>query len=392
MKRLFHISIFWILTSIFSGGLFGQSRVQNARASVYIDDEELVKKVLFLTYDGKYSDALESVDVMIKKKPQSLQWNFFRVMILWRQIWVRSVATGYLDSNLVDEIDTTLGALKKSIDETPKSSQGNRYYLFYAGAIYGYLGIYYVGLKNENLKAINVGKDGLDYHKKLLQLDPSCYDAYYGLGLYNYFASNVPWYLKPFLWVFGMTGSEEKADAYLGLVAERGSLAKCEAMEWLAELYLKTQKVDSAIIVYRRLAQMFPENYYYLLKLGWTYRYAGHADTMADDFEEVIEHSKTVELNEENIDCLRDIYSSLGAYLTRAGRIEEAISLYKDALGRDLPGYHVWSCYFIGRGYEKLGDKTSAIRYYQSIHNNELTLQVAREVRSRLNAMLKDSK
>jgi len=47
-------------------------------------------------------------------------------------------------------------------------------------------------------------------HKKLISLFPDYYDAYLSLGIFNYFASDVPWYLKPILFIFGMSGDKEK--------------------------------------------------------------------------------------------------------------------------------------------------------------------------------------
>ena len=98
------------------------------------------------------------------------------------------------------------------------------------------------------------------------QKDTACYDAYYSLGVYHFAASNVPWYLKFFLGIFGMSGSEEKADSYLTLVAHKGTLAKYEAMEMLADLYVRRKMVDSAAVIYHKLIQEFPDgSYYYYL-------------------------------------------------------------------------------------------------------------------------------
>ena len=268
--------------------------------NAYVENEKLTEQVIFLTYDDQFNEALQLVDKMIKNEPDSIQWRYFRVMIYWRELVIRGWGPN-LNQDLADKIGDELLSLKRTADSISNSTSTSVKDLFFAGAIYGYVGMYYAGIKDEPLKAIGVGKDGIDCHKRVLQLDPTCYDAYYSLGVYNYFASMAPWYLKPFLFVFGMAGSEEKADRYLRLAADKGTLAKYEAMEMLANLYERQKQVDSAATIYRRLIQEFPDGCF-------IYGNSKRNDERMNTFEEAINYSRTHEPTEEDAKYLANIY------------------------------------------------------------------------------------
>lgn len=390
MKRFYFIIVMWLATFFSSGELAGRQVASVAVPNVYVDSIETAKRVLFLTYSEQYNEALALVERMADENPSSIQWKYFHAIILWRKLRVQSWATGYHDEVLVNRIGNELLTLKKLIDEVPDSLRAKPYYLFYAGAIYGYLGMYYAGIREENLKAIKVGGDGLNYYKKILQIDTTCYDAYYSFGVYHFYASDAPWYIKPLLWVFGVSGSEEKADTYLTLAAKKSTLAKYEAMEMLAELYVRRRLIDSAVIVYRKLIQKFPSAYYYYLNLGWVYKKFQRIDEMANVYQEGVNYSRKTETIEGDKECLSNIYLLLGSYYSRVNRVRKAITLYQDGLARNL-GHFDWWCYRIALCYEKLGDKTQAIYYYKLIRGGELTTEEIQRVQSRLNELAKDS-
>ncbi len=196
-------------------------------------------------------------------------------------------------------------------------------------------------------------------------------------------------YLEPFLFVFGMAGSEEKAGEYLRLVAERGTLAKYEALEMLANLYIRRKMADSACAIYRRLAEEFPDaGYRYYLKLWAVYINSKRDDEMVSPLEEAIERSKIHQPSEEDAKYVANIYLNLGSYFSKVGRNEEAVSLYKEALARQL-GYRDWLCYYLGLAYEKLGNKTLAIQSYQSVKGDGLTKEAYQNVQERLKELLK---
>ena len=378
-----------VLLTFFTGrALFGQQNANRRVDYAYVENEKLTEQVIFLTYDDQFNEALQLVDKMIKNEPDSIQWRYFRVMIYWRELVIRGWGPN-LNQDLADKIGDELLSLKRTADSISNSTSTSVKDLFFAGAIYGYVGMYYAGIKDEPLKAIGVGKDGIDCHKRVLQLDPTCYDAYYSLGVYNYFASMAPWYLKPFLFVFGMAGSEEKADRYLRLAADKGTLAKYEAMEMLANLYERQKQVDSAATIYRRLIQEFPDACYrYYFELGIAYSNCKKRDEMARTFQEAINRSKIRQPSQEEARYLVNIYLLLGSDFLKMGRNEEAVSLYKQALGRNL-GYQDRFYYSLGLAYEKLGNKTLAIQSYQSVKGDGLTKEAYQNVQERLKELLK---
>ena len=170
IKRFPRIFTLVTLTFLLDKNLFGQQITDRNTGHSYIEDEKLSEQIVFLTYDDQFNQALQLVDKMIKDKPNSIQWKYFRAMIYWRELMVLGWGPRSPQKNPVDRIGDELLSLKNIVDSVSSGSSENVNALFYKGAIYGYLGMYYAGIKDEPLKAIGVGKDGIDFHKKVIQL------------------------------------------------------------------------------------------------------------------------------------------------------------------------------------------------------------------------------
>ena len=92
------------------------------------------------------------------------------------------------------------------------------------------------------LRAYWYGKDGINYLKKVVAVDPNYYDAYFGLGLYHYYADVIPQFVKMVTAILGIEGDRERGLKELRLAAENGKYSKAQAMLILGNIYLYTEK------------------------------------------------------------------------------------------------------------------------------------------------------
>jgi tetratricopeptide (TPR) repeat protein len=318
--------------------------------------------VLSATYDCRFRSAIALADSMIGRDFASSGWKFIRGMITWREIFLggRNQA---LESEFQRRMDKVLELGRRDLDRDPNDSSA----LFVTGGALGYLGLYHWST-GEIMKAASEGKEGLSYHERLLALHPHCYDAYLSLGLFNSYASSVPWYVKPLMWILGRTGSEERGFEYLTLAATKGSLSRIEAEEALAELHVRRHEYDSAFAIYRSLMRAYPHSTYYSLnavRALFEHKDFSGAAALGN---EVISSIDTSEETDKDIERLGLLMVFVSQSYERLGRVDRAIEaievLHQIRYARKFDSFRLLS---LGRLYWKIGDAEKSKECYEEV-------------------------
>lgn len=367
MKTNIRIILFFVLSGICLS--------QNTQGYLPKDTAD---HIIRLTYNRQFDEAIELVEKKKLDNPTSLQWKYFHAMILFRMSNYLSYqkSIGYtkdqnqifrLNKNAFDEFTEITQIGDKVIEKNPKDTVT----LFYSGAAYGYLGLYFASI-GENMKAASEGKKGLDYHEKLIELCPNWGDVYLSKGIFNYYTSDVPWYIKPILWILGKSGTESSAHKYLKLVIEKGRFAKYEALEITAQLYIRQEKADLAFAIIDKLIQEFPENkYYYLFRFGIDL--AGK--NMLAESDKLIMRGINLSKSETLADFekleIGYMYLYLAYFYYEAKEYNKVIGLWKELIGRKIvPGFDSWGHIVLGNAYLEIGNKTEAREYYNWVLKN----------------------
>lgn len=85
------------------------------------------------------------------------------------------------DDNYLSKVDRCVKICEERLDE----NENNDWATFLLGGVIGYRGFMNV-MRDNWLKAIDDGKQGLNLIQKSYELNPSNKDAILGLGIYNY--------------------------------------------------------------------------------------------------------------------------------------------------------------------------------------------------------------
>ncbi|NMB82248.1 MAG: hypothetical protein GYA14_10565, partial [Ignavibacteria bacterium] len=80
-------------------------------------------------------------------------------------------------------------------------------------------------------------KNAVNYFEKAIQLNPKFYDAYLGLGLFDYAMSFVPEFLKWAVKLTGLTSDKERGLKYIKIAFNRGTSETTEAAFHLSKIY-----------------------------------------------------------------------------------------------------------------------------------------------------------
>ncbi|MFI5363031.1 MAG: tetratricopeptide repeat protein [Elusimicrobiota bacterium] len=147
------------------------------------------------------------------------------------------------------------------IDSKDPQTRADGY--FVSGMALGTLGQWRL-MKGHWLDAYFAGKKAVKHLKKCVKLDPAYYDAYLGLGVFDYQAAHLSGIAK-LGFLFGVRGDEKRGIAEISLAVEKARYANRQASEFLLCIFLIDRRdYARALPVVQRLRVEFPASPYYV--------------------------------------------------------------------------------------------------------------------------------
>ncbi|MGH9354589.1 MAG: tetratricopeptide repeat protein, partial [Terriglobia bacterium] len=120
------------------------------------------------------------------------------------------------------------------------------------------------------LAALSQGKKAWEVNRELLKLDPQCADALFVLGLAQYAAGKLPWYLRIVASLAGIHGNVSQGIAELR-ASENGRYTRVDAKIVLVAVYEREKMYPQALGLLQELQGKFPDNYLLVLEAGRLY-------------------------------------------------------------------------------------------------------------------------
>jgi hypothetical protein len=119
---------------------------------------------------------------------------------------------------------------------------------------------YTIMIEKKYLRSYNLAKETQGYARKLLTLNPPCYDAYVTLGSAEYVVANLNFFFRLFAHFDGIEGSRLKAIANLKEAIAYGRYYSPYAKILLAVVYLREKQIGAALLLMQELERDYPEN------------------------------------------------------------------------------------------------------------------------------------
>ncbi|MDA8131622.1 MAG: hypothetical protein M0011_08990 [Elusimicrobia bacterium] len=136
-----------------------------------------------------------------------------------------------VEKDFISNAEKTIDLAERMIGEQKDLDQA----YFFMGSAYGLEGRWYA-VQRSWWKAYTRGRKGRKYLKKCLEVNPAVYDAFLGLGIFDYYAATLPGTLGLAAKLF-VGGDKERGIEYVKLAKERGRFFKVEARFFLIEIY-----------------------------------------------------------------------------------------------------------------------------------------------------------
>ena len=162
-----------------------------------------------------------------------------------------------LDARFSAEVERAIRSTEDSTEREPKSAEAH----FYVGGAYA-ARVQWRVLRDEKVAAARDGKRIKQALERAIALDPELDDAYFGIGMYQYYADVAPAAAKVLRFLLLLPGGDKTEGlAQMRRARTRGKLLQGEADYQLHILYLWYEKrADLAADLLDSLADRYPGN------------------------------------------------------------------------------------------------------------------------------------
>jgi len=128
-------------------------------------------------------------------------------------------------------------------------------------------------LRGERLAAAREGKQIKDALERALAIDPSLDDAYFGIGLYHYYAAVAPMYAKLLRWLLALPGGDRaRGLEEMTRARDRGAILRGEADFQLQQIDLWYEaRPRDALALLESLDARYPTNPLFLERIADVY-------------------------------------------------------------------------------------------------------------------------
>jgi tetratricopeptide (TPR) repeat protein len=214
---------------------------------------------LAAAYDTILDARFEEVDARLKEAcPPAPDGacQALRVVSLWWQIQINAESR-VLDQQFDGLAASTITANDAWTRREPQRAEA----WFYLAASYGPR-VQWRVLRGERLGAARDARKAKDALERAIQLDPTLYDAYFGVGLYHYYADVAPAAAKILRWLLLLPGGDRTMGLREMLQArDRGELLRGEADFQLHIVYLWYEhQTAEALALLERLDARYSHN------------------------------------------------------------------------------------------------------------------------------------
>ncbi|HSD64048.1 MAG TPA: tetratricopeptide repeat protein [Ignavibacteriaceae bacterium] len=326
--------------------------------------ERQISSGLDACYNFNWEQSDQIFQNLIEKYPDDPRGYQFKSSIyLWYYL-------GGKDKDNLDEFENYSDlALKKGEAITDKD-ENNEMALYCLGACYNYRAIAF-GKAGNFLDAAWATKKSESYLSKVLELNPHRYDAYLGLGLYNFAVAQIPSAFKWALNLVGISGNKETGVKYIEMAAENGNYAKVEAQYYLAQINMDFLiDYESSAAILKRLVKRYPKNILFIYSyavLQMRQRNLSQAEILLD---------RVIKANDRRFNQITSFsYFLKGDINFRNNKPDSAKTYYlhflNEAEDNDYTGI---ASYRIAICYEVTGDREEAVKYFQKAQTGNMDL------------------
>jgi hypothetical protein len=224
-------------------------------AAQELTGEAQLQRAYEAIFDARFDDVPQSLERACPPAPAEA-CRLLKAVSVWWQIQL-DPANLARDPNFQSKVDGAIAAADAWTRREPRRAEA----WFYLGGAYGARAQWKV-LRGERLGAARDGKRIKETLERALSLDPRLQEAYFGIGLYHYYADVAPIAAKMLRWLLLLPGGNKAEGMQEMLRArEQAALIRDEADYQLHVIYLWYEKQPQrALDLLAELRRRHPRN------------------------------------------------------------------------------------------------------------------------------------
>jgi hypothetical protein len=215
---------------------------QNTNPSLQFEKQLL--QGLDATFKFDFEKSEKIFNSLIEKYPDApAGYHFKSIPYLWKYLDNKN------DSDYVSFINLSDSTIKKA-NELLESDSVDTFLYYILGSSYSYRAVAFTR-QESYLDAVLATKKSFSYLNNTVFIDSAYYDAYMGLGIFNFVIAQTPPALKWAMRMTGIEGEKDKGIEFLKLASDKGKFSKVEALFYLsqilAEFYAEYDKAEELL-------------------------------------------------------------------------------------------------------------------------------------------------
>jgi len=285
-------------------------------AQKFTSTDEAINDYIF---SGEWQQAKTLIEEEIAKNPDHPKYYFMKAYMYYLSRYFAD--TGMTRDSTIDVVHYYSNKAIQTGEQLEQTTEVK----FYIGCAYGYLARAH-GMRQEWWSTYWAAGDCENYLEEVIEENPDFHDAYFELGVINYYPSVAVTGFTSFLaWMGGMSGDKQLGLDYLRKVADKGELFKAEAIIALGLIYNNFENdLQTSSKYYTKLLSIHPENNF------------ASDQKIQIDFTLLV-NEKGIEYFKSNFESLKEQFeidepqdlNLLGYSLMNNERLDDALAIFK---------------------------------------------------------------
>ncbi len=344
LKKLLYISTILIFTCI------------NLQAQDFDKVHKLISDGINSVFEIDFPAALAKFQEAKAIAPNDLRGPFFESTVyFWRAMFTKNRGDYEQFLNLSDNL------IQKCENVTDKN-ENDLDAQFYKGWTYTLKAVIEYMMDRKMLQAASDAKDGNQALQFVVEKNPKYYDAYLGLGIFNYMTGMIPKKLQFLTGILGFSGDIDAGKKQLIMASENGIYTSTEAKFYLTLLSWREENYTAAESYANQLKDSHPNSPAIWMLWGLL---LSQQDKMTDAIDA---YEKCLKLNKDKQSDMvfKTAYGALGNAYFKTNQFEKASEYGKRYMAYATKDDNVNNrLYSIGISLELIGKRTEAMDYYK---------------------------
>ncbi len=278
----------------------------------FLELEPVIREGLFYAYQELYREAESCFVMVLDSYPEHPAGYFFLAGL--KGLYIIDLGKYELYPEMKALVDSCVKKGKRWIKKNPDDAWG----YFFIGGAYTYLTFFHA-LREDYVNTLGYGIKALSWVSRAVEIDSTLYDAYLGLGGYDYFKGIFPWWRS----------EKKRGLRKIELAMRKGRFSHELAADGLAQIYIREKKYKEAEDLLFSLLEQYPLSRTFRWPLVEIYMEEGRWE----DALRVVREMREVSRGKENTPYVELSLALLeGKALVAMGREKEAQEILGKAL------------------------------------------------------------